>query len=99
MMVPELLDDLLFQTYTMIIPAVNTVAIFSGETTEEQYPVIVWALRKKRYNPNVDVPEDAGKTGTYTEVVGMIVADDRAELQAVDDPEWGDFLRYETINR
>jgi hypothetical protein len=94
---PELIDDPLFQTYTTMIPAVNTMAVFSGETEEEQYTVIAWALRKKQYTPDASIPEDAGRSGTYTEVVGLIIVDGCPELQAVDDPEWGDFLRYETV--
>jgi len=91
----ELIDDSIFQTYTAIIPAHTTWAVFKSNETEERYPVIVWALRKQLYKPDEFIPEDAGRSGTYTDVVGLIIQDGDAALAPVDSVLYGDFQRYE----
>ena len=92
----ELIDDAVSQTYTAIIPASDTWAVFRSNETEERYPVIVWALRKQVYRPDCDLmPEEAGKSGSYTDVVGLIIQQGDSTLVPVDSILFGDFQRYE----
>jgi hypothetical protein len=85
----------IFPTYTALAAAqAGTVAVFLVDGVEAQYPVFVWATRK------ATLPADeTGPEIEYTDVVGLVQADDSsAALVAVDDELYqGEFVEYRVL--
>ena len=78
--------------HTVTTAAPGTVAVFEVNGKREEYPVILWAVRRRR-----DPADDYGPEIRYTGVVGLLSVEGYSELEPVDGTAFaGRFVEYLT---